>query len=68
MEEKKNSSGKGLNVEKYKKDSNGKFTKEAMIKYLFEKETGQTLEYATQDQPKQNGPTKDDDKDHLAKY
>src|SRR6185312_7654501 len=56
MESNKDNSGKVLDESVYPK-KDGEYTKEAMIKYLFEKKTGQNHQFATKEQKEGNNPS-----------
>ena len=58
---------KPLDGKEYEKGSDGKYTEEAMIRFLYEKEAGISHKYNTE-QKQDNPPKTPEDKGHLAKY
>jgi len=65
MEKEVNAEGRKLDESVYPK-KDGKYTREAMVRYLFEKETGQTLQFTTKTQETGNNNSTDDK--HWDKY
>jgi len=57
MEAKKDSEGKPLKSDKYKKE-NGKFTKDAIFTYLYEQTLGKNHEFDTQQKDDQETQAK----------